>query len=161
MQDLTKTWYTNDPDFTECFQKTALTWMPCAFLWLFSPIEIIFIKKSINRSIPRGFLNNSKFLLTALLIILSTVDLIIVAINKDGTTAAVDYCSPAIKIATLVSKKKMRVEVILKLLFFGDFFFSIIIHAFIFSFYRSFCWRQIAGMVFEHRAYSFCFGHYC
>ena len=29
----TLTWYTNDPDITECFRDTVLVGVPCAFLW--------------------------------------------------------------------------------------------------------------------------------
>lgn len=94
--------------------------MPCSILWIFSPIEIGFIIKSINRKIPRGFLNISKLILTVLLINLSAVDLII-AINQNGGAAA-DYCTPAIKIITFVSKKKQRVSKGVKVnLFWGNF----------------------------------------
>ncbi|OQV18389.1 Multidrug resistance-associated protein 1 [Hypsibius exemplaris] len=34
------TWHTSDPDFTDCFQKTVLVWLPAAFLCLCAPIEI-------------------------------------------------------------------------------------------------------------------------
>lgn len=100
------TWYTNDPDFTPCFQQTVLIWLPCAFLWLFSFLEIVYIRNSINRNIPYGFLNVSKLLLTGALIILSIVDLIVAIANNDSEPVfAVDYYTPAIKIATFVSKR--------------------------------------------------------
>ncbi|XP_055346526.1 ATP-binding cassette sub-family C member 3-like [Paramacrobiotus metropolitanus] len=37
------TWYTDDPNFTNCFQKTILTVIPCAFLWIFFPIQLCII----------------------------------------------------------------------------------------------------------------------
>lgn len=109
LQDLKETWYTNDPDFTTCFQKTALIWIPCAFLWLFSPLEIVYLRKSINRNISRGFLNVTKLILTAALIILSAVDLIISIVNHDNDSVPpVDFYSPVIKIATFVSQINQR-----------------------------------------------------
>lgn len=108
-QNFDEIWYTYAPDFTKCFQKTALIWLPCAFLWLFSPLEIVYIKQSINRNIARGFLNTTKLILTAALIILSAVDLIY-AINKhdEEFIIPVDFYSPPIKIATFVSKMKRK-----------------------------------------------------
>lgn len=65
-------------------------------------MEIVYIRKSINRGIPFGFLNIAKLLLTAALIVLSVVDLI-VTINND-TAPAVSFYAPVIKIATFVSE---------------------------------------------------------
>ena len=31
--DSNLTWYTNEPDLTECFRDTILVGVPCAFLW--------------------------------------------------------------------------------------------------------------------------------
>ncbi|CAG2166522.1 unnamed protein product [Oppiella nova] len=39
--DLNKTWHTDNPDFTSCFQDTALTWTPCALFWLLSLLLVI------------------------------------------------------------------------------------------------------------------------
>ncbi|XP_061889552.1 multidrug resistance-associated protein 1 [Entelurus aequoreus] len=36
--DWNRTWYTANPDLTECFQNTVLVWVPCAYLWLLAPI---------------------------------------------------------------------------------------------------------------------------
>lgn len=103
-QNVNVTWNTENPDFTICFQKTALVWLPCAFLWLFSFLEIFYIKNSFNRNVPYGFLNISKLALTGCLILLSIVDLVVAIIdNENGDIHAVDYYTPAIKIATFVS----------------------------------------------------------
>lgn len=98
------TWNTEDPDFTSCFQRTVLVWVPCAFLWLFSFLEIVYIKSSINRNVPYGFLNVTKLILTGALILLSIIDLVVAIVNnEDEDVFAVDYYTPAIKIATFVS----------------------------------------------------------
>lgn len=66
------------------------------------------MKNSINRNIPRGFLNISKLILTAALIFLTTVDLTIAIVkNENQEVYPVDYYTPAIKIATFVSKRKL------------------------------------------------------
>lgn len=99
------TWYTKDPDFTPCFQQTTLVWFPCAFLWLFTPLEIFYIKNSINRNIPYGFVNLSKLMLTGSLIVLSIIDLAVAAMNNvNERVYPVSYITPFIKIATFVSK---------------------------------------------------------
>uniref|UniRef100_A0A674E9K4 ABC-type glutathione-S-conjugate transporter n=1 Tax=Salmo trutta TaxID=8032 RepID=A0A674E9K4_SALTR len=35
--DWNRTWYTDKPDLTECFQNTVLVWFPCFYLWLLAP----------------------------------------------------------------------------------------------------------------------------
>lgn len=36
-QDWNRTWYTANPDLTQCFQNTVLVWVPCVYLWLLAP----------------------------------------------------------------------------------------------------------------------------
>lgn len=104
LQNLNKTWYTEDPDFTSCFQRTVLVWLPCGFLWLFAILEVFYMKNSINRNIPWGFVNSSKLILTGGLIVLSFIDLIVVNINQNEQDIyPVDFYTPVIKIATFVS----------------------------------------------------------
>lgn len=99
-----------------------LIWLPCAFLWIFSPLEWIYITKSVNRNIPFGFLNITKLIATAVLIILSATDLIIAIIQNGDDKFAVapfEFYSPAIKILTFVSKKldtKMTMKLFLTLI---------------------------------------------
>ena len=98
------TWYTNDPDFTPCFQQTALVWLPCVFIWLFTPLEIFYIKNSITRNVPYGFVNASKLILLIALIFLSVIDLAIaLAKNENKAVYPVSYYTPTIKIGTFVS----------------------------------------------------------
>lgn len=99
------TWHTDDPDFTTCFQRTALIWGPCAFLWIFSLFDLYYIQSSINRNIPWGFLNTTKTVFTTALIFLTCADLLIVVANqKDNNVYPVDFYTPVIKIATFVSE---------------------------------------------------------
>lgn len=97
------TWYTDTPDFTRCFQLSALVWGPCAFLWICSLMEIFYIRASKNRDIPLGFLNVSKMSINLGLVLLSAVDLIM-ALTKDYSDIySVHLYTPAIKIASFVS----------------------------------------------------------
>lgn len=97
------TWNTNDPDFTPCFQHTVLIWIPCLFLWIFSFLDIFYIKNSINRNVPWSVFSVSKLVLTSALILLTLVDVIIVFSNSASEVYPVDLYMPAIKIATFVS----------------------------------------------------------
>uniref|UniRef100_A0A673CCE7 ABC-type glutathione-S-conjugate transporter n=1 Tax=Sphaeramia orbicularis TaxID=375764 RepID=A0A673CCE7_9TELE len=37
LSDWNRTWYTANPDLTQCFQNTVLVWVPCIYLWLLAP----------------------------------------------------------------------------------------------------------------------------
>ncbi|XP_050076524.1 multidrug resistance-associated protein 1 isoform X3 [Anopheles maculipalpis] len=99
--DLNLTWYTDDPDLTPCFQQTVLVWAPCAFLWLFSFLELFYLRKSANKDVPWSVVNVSKLLIVGSLIVLTIVDLV-KAISTDGISAPVYYYTPVIKLATFV-----------------------------------------------------------
>lgn len=103
-QNLNETWYTDYPKFTPCFQDTVLVWLPCIFLWLFTPLEIYCMKSSINRNVPHGFASASKMTLIGALIVVSIVDLAMgIDRNDKEEVYAVTYCTPVIKIITFVS----------------------------------------------------------
>ncbi|GLV32342.1 Multidrug-Resistance like Protein 1 [Carabus blaptoides fortunei] len=97
------TWYTEDPDLTACFQKTVLVWVPCVFLWTFSVFEVFYILNSKKRDIPWNFLNILKSAVTAVLIILTAVDLITSLTGPaEITVYNVDIYTPLIKIFTFI-----------------------------------------------------------
>lgn len=103
LKDSNLTWHSDNPDLTPCFQQTVLVWVPCAFLWIFTLLEIYYIKHSGDKNIPKNFLNQSKLTLTAFLAILSISDLVY-AINYDeGASYPLHFYSPVIKIASFVS----------------------------------------------------------
>ncbi|XP_018021111.1 multidrug resistance-associated protein 1-like, partial [Hyalella azteca] len=74
--DLQLTWNTTDPHFTPCFEETVLVWLPCGFLWLFAALELYIIKSSRDKLIPWTFLNISKLVCSAVLLVLELSDLI-------------------------------------------------------------------------------------
>ncbi|XP_076672367.1 multidrug-Resistance like Protein 1 isoform X1 [Andrena cerasifolii] len=96
-------WNSDDPDIPECFQKTILIWVPCAFLWVFSEIEVYYLLNSKKRNVPYTWLNISKQVLIGALILLSIID-IGKAIHRStyDTVYNVDYYTPVVKIITFV-----------------------------------------------------------
>lgn len=105
-QNSSLTWYTDDPDFTNCFEKTVLVWVPCLFLWTFASLEVYYISNSKKRDIRWNFLNITKLLSTVLLIVLSFADL---ATNFAHIKSEVfkvydvDIYTPVIKVISFVS----------------------------------------------------------
>jgi hypothetical protein len=58
----------------------------------------------VDRNIPKNFLNLSKIILTAALVVLTIIDLVYTISYEDSAIVyAVNYYTPAIKIATFVS----------------------------------------------------------
>lgn len=145
------TWHTENPDFSKCFQKTALVWIPCAFLWIFCFFDIYYIRNSINRNIPWGFLNTTKSILTSSLIVLSCIDLTIVTVNQHRYyIRPADFWTPIIKIATFVSfllpvnQPHKRIFLILKITYF--------------RYCHLYCYIIIGNMDCGYQAYNSSFG---
>ncbi|XP_030369087.1 multidrug resistance-associated protein 1-like isoform X1 [Scaptodrosophila lebanonensis] len=101
-----ETWWTTDPQFTTCFEKTALVWAPCAFLWTFIIFDFYYLKASFDKDIPWNKLNLSKLVINLGLLAITALDLIIALVKKGDESAAeiylVDIWSPIIKFATFL-----------------------------------------------------------
>ncbi|XP_017047283.1 multidrug resistance-associated protein 1 isoform X18 [Drosophila ficusphila] len=102
----TETWYTNNPDFTPCFEQTALVWTPCAFYWLFVIFDFYYLKASLDRNIPWNKLNVTKALVNLGLLVITALDLIMALIKKGGDSELplydLDVWGPIIKFATFL-----------------------------------------------------------
>lgn len=62
------------------------------------------MKCSADRNVPKTFLNITKIVLTATLVLLSIVDLVYaISYSDSGIVAAVNFYTPVVKIATFVS----------------------------------------------------------
>ncbi|XP_037086606.1 multidrug resistance-associated protein 1-like isoform X1 [Pollicipes pollicipes] len=99
----TLTWDAANPDFTSCFERTALVWVPCGFLWLFSPIETLFILRSNDRFIPWTILNICKYLF-AVILLASQLGSLIFAVKQHSDGAdilSVDIYTPVILFVTI------------------------------------------------------------
>jgi len=98
-----KTWDTDDPDFTECFHQTVLLWVPCGLIWLLAPYETYQILYSKARYIPWSFVNIPKLVINLMLIALS-ISSVGYAIyqneNQGEDVADVYYVSPCILAVT-------------------------------------------------------------
>ncbi|XP_060530036.1 multidrug resistance-associated protein 1-like isoform X5 [Cylas formicarius] len=98
----TLTWDTDDPDFTKCFEKTVLVWIPCVFLWLFSSLEVYYIASSKKKDIPWNFLNCFKLLVTGGVCVLMLSDFVTnVKMTSTRDVPPVDIYSPIIKLASV------------------------------------------------------------
>ena len=111
------TWYPPDgqpPDFTPCFHKTVLVYVPAAFLLLLSPIE--FIRNNVSNHsnpIPWAWLNILK-LMTSLLLcisaILQEVDAILIAYYDVAPVVGADFVGPAVKLAVYLLSISMMIQ---------------------------------------------------
>lgn len=73
--DSNLTWYTDNPDFTICFQQTVLIYVPSLVLILLTPFQLRVIDQSRDKNVPWSILNILRLGFTALLAALSLVDL--------------------------------------------------------------------------------------
>lgn len=105
-QNTTLSWNTTNPELTDCFQKTVLVWVPCAYLWLAAFLDAYYILNSKEKNIPWNPLNITKLIVTCLLMVLKFVDLGVTVHKASADESDVfnaDYFSPILKIATFVS----------------------------------------------------------
>uniref|UniRef100_A0A669C4I6 Multidrug resistance-associated protein 1 n=1 Tax=Oreochromis niloticus TaxID=8128 RepID=A0A669C4I6_ORENI len=59
-QDWNRTWYTDNPDFTQCFQNTVLVWLPCFYLWICAPFYLVYLHTHDHGYICMNHLNKAK-----------------------------------------------------------------------------------------------------
>ena len=101
------TWFTELPDFTSCFHKTVLVYVPCIFLWLFSPIEMRSNYIGMKRFVPWTFFNVTKIVSCSLLAIICILELICFGIltNYDDVEFEIepaDFVGSSVKLATFL-----------------------------------------------------------
>ncbi|XP_078519309.1 multidrug resistance-associated protein 1-like isoform X1 [Lissotriton helveticus] len=73
--DSNLTWYTENPDFTKCFQNTTLVWIPCVYLWVCFPVYAIYLCYHDQGYIRMSPLNRTKTALGFILWIVCWADL--------------------------------------------------------------------------------------
>ncbi|XP_050048216.1 multidrug resistance-associated protein 1 [Dermacentor andersoni] len=103
--DYNQTWNTTDPDLSNCFQDTVLTWVPCGFLWVTAPIETYLLLKSSSRLIPWTALNLAKLAITFVLFVISLVEFSYAghaALSEGIALPSVYFYTPFIKLATFL-----------------------------------------------------------
>ncbi|KAG5671138.1 hypothetical protein PVAND_001351 [Polypedilum vanderplanki] len=99
-------WRPENPDFTFCFKNSVLIWVPCAFLFIFSPLDFYRHYNSRYSNIPASFLNITKFCIMGFLILLTIADLtmmVLLRANKhEETIFGVQFVSTGLKILTFI-----------------------------------------------------------
>ncbi|KFP30660.1 Multidrug resistance-associated protein 1, partial [Colius striatus] len=73
--DWNLTWYTENPDFTQCFQNTVLLWIPCIYLWVCFPVYYLHLRYHDRGYIQMSSLNKAKTALGVMLWIVCWADL--------------------------------------------------------------------------------------
>ncbi|KAG8513487.1 Multidrug resistance-associated protein 1 [Galemys pyrenaicus] len=68
-------WNTSNPDFTKCFQNTALVWVPCLYLWACFPFYFLHLSRHGRGYIQMTHLNKAKTALGFLLWLVCWADL--------------------------------------------------------------------------------------
>jgi ATP-binding cassette, subfamily C (CFTR/MRP), member 1 len=90
--DANLTWYTDNPDFTDCFQKTILVYLPALLLLICTPLQIQYFKESKDKLIPWTPMIITKVICTCVLICLPIVDLIFAIVTyNSGHIYPVDF----------------------------------------------------------------------
>ncbi|XP_068237783.1 multidrug resistance-associated protein 1-like isoform X4 [Palaemon carinicauda] len=99
----TETWDTETPSFTECFERTVLVWVPCGFLWVFAPMEIYYLKSSMDRMVPWTWINIGKMIGSFILLAVQGTDFFYaIARDTSGSVYGVEYAAPAILFLTIL-----------------------------------------------------------
>ncbi|XP_072916624.1 multidrug resistance-associated protein 1 [Hemitrygon akajei] len=73
--DSNRTWHTDNPDFTHCFQITILVWIPCIYLWICFPFYFLYLRYNDQGYITMSLLNKIKTALGFALWIICWADL--------------------------------------------------------------------------------------
>ncbi|XP_033886772.3 multidrug resistance-associated protein 1-like isoform X3 [Acipenser ruthenus] len=72
--DWNRTWYTPNPDLTQCFQNTVLVWVPCIYLWVCAPFYYLYLHSHNRGYIRMSHLNRAKTVFGFLLWIICWAD---------------------------------------------------------------------------------------
>ncbi|XP_041134322.1 multidrug resistance-associated protein 1-like [Polyodon spathula] len=72
--DWNRTWYTPNPDLTQCFQNTVLVWVPCIYLWVCAPFYYLYLHSHNKGYICMSHLNRAKTVFGFLLWIICWAD---------------------------------------------------------------------------------------
>ncbi|XP_068425589.1 multidrug resistance-associated protein 1-like [Clinocottus analis] len=82
--DWNLTWYTSQPDLTQCFQHTVLVWFPCVYLWTCSPLYLLYLQlRPQPGTIPLSRLCCSKTLLGLSLASFGLLEMFFLLVRKN------------------------------------------------------------------------------
>jgi len=77
-------WEEQIPYISSCFQSTVFSYIPCIYLFLFAPYEVLKIKSLAKKTVPWTLVNISKILFSLLLAILCLVQLFSYVLASEG-----------------------------------------------------------------------------
>ncbi|XP_059509838.1 ATP-binding cassette sub-family C member 3 [Stegostoma tigrinum] len=95
---------TDNPDLTECFQKTILVWIPCVYLWVIFPLYFLYLRQTNRGYIRVTVLNRIKTGLGLLLWIVCWLDLFcsLAEVANNQARAAAYFISPLLLGVTML-----------------------------------------------------------
>uniref|UniRef100_A0A3P8Q6F2 ABC-type glutathione-S-conjugate transporter n=1 Tax=Astatotilapia calliptera TaxID=8154 RepID=A0A3P8Q6F2_ASTCA len=104
MQDWNRTWYTANPDLTQCFQNTVLVWVPCIYLWLLAPFYCLHLYCHDRGHIQMSCLCSAKMVLGFLLASFGFVEFFYILLERsqDIQHHMVFLLSPIIRSMTVI-----------------------------------------------------------
>lgn len=102
--DWNRTWYTANPDLTQCFQNTVLVWVPCIYLWLLAPFYCLHLYCHDRGHIQMSCLCSAKMVLGFLLASFGFVEFFYILLERsqDIQHHMVFLLSPIIRSMTVI-----------------------------------------------------------
>ncbi|XP_031720536.1 multidrug resistance-associated protein 1 isoform X1 [Anarrhichthys ocellatus] len=102
--DWNRTWYTANPDLTQCFQNTVLVWVPCIYLWLLAPFYCLHLYCHDSGRIRMSCLCTAKMVLGFLLASFGFVEFFYILLERSQEIQEhmVFLLSPIIRSMTLI-----------------------------------------------------------
>uniref|UniRef100_A0A665TW33 ABC-type glutathione-S-conjugate transporter n=1 Tax=Echeneis naucrates TaxID=173247 RepID=A0A665TW33_ECHNA len=104
LQDWNRTWYTANPDLTQCFQNTVLVWVPCIYLWLLAPFYCLHLYCHDHGRIHMSCLCTAKMVLGFLLASFGFVEFFYILLERSHEIQQhmVFLLSPIIRSMTVI-----------------------------------------------------------
>uniref|UniRef100_A0AAQ5ZCK6 ABC-type glutathione-S-conjugate transporter n=1 Tax=Amphiprion ocellaris TaxID=80972 RepID=A0AAQ5ZCK6_AMPOC len=102
--DWNRTWYTANPDLTQCFQNTVLVWVPCIYLWLLVPFYCLHLYCHDRGRIQMSCLCTAKMVLGFLLASFGFVEFFYILLERSQEIQQhmVFLLSPIIRSMTVI-----------------------------------------------------------
>uniref|UniRef100_A0AAQ5ZRG4 ABC-type glutathione-S-conjugate transporter n=1 Tax=Amphiprion ocellaris TaxID=80972 RepID=A0AAQ5ZRG4_AMPOC len=104
LPDWNRTWYTANPDLTQCFQNTVLVWVPCIYLWLLVPFYCLHLYCHDRGRIQMSCLCTAKMVLGFLLASFGFVEFFYILLERSQEIQQhmVFLLSPIIRSMTVI-----------------------------------------------------------
>ncbi|KAG0701724.1 Multidrug resistance-associated protein 1 [Chionoecetes opilio] len=94
------TWYTEDPQFGRCAERTVLLWAPCFLLWVCSPFYALVLKRRRYDPVPWSALAYTKVMVTGVVMAAAVVEGVWAGTGGYGSVTTADFLAPPILFVT-------------------------------------------------------------